>query len=733
MKLKSAERGAGFRAPENHSTSIKAARPRLAVAVTALALLAGGHAQAQALRAGYNRDVIYQVFVDRFFDGTTVNNPGGDPLFDGTKSNLQKYQGGDFQGLTQKIPYLKNMGITSIWITSPLDNRNISATNASFAPYHGYEMRDTLLPDEHFTTSARSWQPFDDFVTAAHNNGIKVIVDFAPNHSNVRGQGENGALYANNVLQANYTSNPGGNFFNTAANMGGAQFDAPYETQYFTLFDLSDLNQTNASVDALLKASVNALQNRGVDGFRIDATKHVNWGWQYSLANSINTLKPAFIFGEWVADDSGNPLYGDLLKFSNRSGIAELNFPLFTAITTAFAQGGSFASLNSVLNQQQGDFLYQNDLVNFVDNHDRKRFLTVDTSADDQKHLEAALAFVMTARGIPCIYYGSEQYMQGGDDPDNRRFMTGFSETTTAFQTIKKLSTLRGANEALGYGGYSARFVSQNVLIFERKFYDSVVVVAINKGASSQTVSGFSTSLPTGSYADYLSTLSGVSLSSGAASGGFYNAASLSLPANSVSVWQRDPSVSVAQLGNVTPTAAQPGVKVTIAGQGFGASQGTVKFGTTTATVQSWNDNQIVATVPNIGQGSAAITVSRAGSSTASNAFNFGVYQAKLIPITFTVYNAAPTNPGDNIYLTGNTFELSNWQTTKAGAVGPMLTTAGTYPNWWLTVSVPAGKTIQFKAIRVRADGTVTWENGANHSFTVPSSGTGFHNFNWQY
>lgn len=691
-------------------------------------------ANAQALRPGYNRDVIYQVFVDRFFDGSSVNNYPSDPLFDASGSNLQKYLGGDFQGLTAKVPYLKNMGISAIWITSPLDNRNLQAIGGSFSPYHGYEMRDTLRPDEHLTDAARSWTPFDNFVTAAHNAGIKVIVDFAPNHSNIRGSGEDGRLEANGVLQATYASNPSG-FFQTGQNMGGAQFDSPYETQYFTLYDLADLNQTNPTVDALLKNAVIALQNRGVDGFRIDATKHVNWGWQYSLANSIYTNKNSFIFGEWVADDSANPLYRDMVKFSNKSGIAELNFPLFTRLSSVFGQGGSFTSLQAVVAEQQADFAYQNDLVNFVDNHDRKRFLTIDTSSNDRANLHAALAFVLTTRGIPCVYYGTEQYLEGGDDPDNRRKMPSFSETTTAFNLIKTLSTLRKDNEALAFGSVTERWINANTYVYERKFYDSVVVVAINKGGSAQAVSGLLSNLPAGTYTDYLGgLLGGVALTStSAASGGGFNSNPLSLPARSVSVWQRDPSTSSAQLGHVTPTAAQPGVKVVIAGQGFGSSAGVVRFGTTSATVQSWSDQQIVATVPAVGQGVSALSVTRAGSTTASNTFNFTVYQAKLIPVTFTVNNASPTNPGDEIYLTGNTVELGNWSTSPSTAVGAMLTTPTTYPNWWLTVSVPAGKTLQFKAIKIRANGTVVWENGGNHSYTVPASGVGNVNLNWQY
>ena len=116
---------------------------------------------------------------------------------------------------------------------------------------------------------------------------------------------------------------------------------------------------------------------------------------------------------------------------------------------------------------------------------------------------------------------------------------------------------------------------------------------------------------------------------------------------------------------------------------------------------------------------------------TASNGIQFTVLTARLIPVTFTVFNAAPTVTGDYIFLTGNTVELGNWATTWDGAVGPML--APNYLTWFLYASVPAGQTIQFKFIKIAAGGGVTWEAGANHTYTVPTSGTGFVNVNWQY
>ncbi|HYX43301.1 MAG TPA: carbohydrate-binding module family 20 domain-containing protein, partial [Pyrinomonadaceae bacterium] len=167
-----------------------------------------------------------------------------------------------------------------------------------------------------------------------------------------------------------------------------------------------------------------------------------------------------------------------------------------------------------------------------------------------------------------------------------------------------------------------------------------------------------------------------------------------------------------------------------IGGNNFVSTTGMVKFGTTVATVSSWSPTKIVATVPSVANGNYSVTVTNS-SSQASNGIQFTALTAKLIPVTFTVNNATPTQVGDYIFLTGNTIELGQWATTWDGAFGPMLTP--NYPNWFINASVPAGQTIQFKFIKIAAGGAVTWEAGANHTYTVPTSGTGSVNVNWQY
>lgn len=690
-----------------------------------------------ALAADFKREVIYQIITDRFFDGNSANNNPSQSagLYDATKNNWRAYWGGDLQGIQQKMAYLAGMGVTAIWISPPVDNLNTNIPDGQGNPtasYHGYQGRDFKRIEEHFGNPSNTWTDFDNLVTAAHQNGIKVIVDFAPNHTTQNNAGEFGALYDNGVFLGNYTNDPNG-YYHHNPNISGGGWDDRYQTQYYTLFDLADVNQENATMDAYMKASAQLFQQHGVDGFRIDAIKHLTWGWQYTLANSIYTYGNSFLFGEWFQGGTSDPLYHDSYKFSNKSGISMLDFPLNTAIRNVFgSSNAAFSQIDSVIAQENSNFTWDEDLVTFIDNHDMARFLSIN---NNNTRLHQAMAFILTSRGIPCVYYGTEQYLHndtnGGTDPYNRPMMPGFSTTTTAYQLTNKLSTLRRTNTAVPYGSMAQRWINNDVYIYERKFFGNVVLVAINKGGTGQSIGGLNTSLPAGSYSDYLTgLLGGLSITVNAGSGGNNPVSTFTLPANTVSVWHFVEGGGAPQIGSIGPTLGQSGVKVTIGGKNFGTTTGTVKFGTTTASVVSWSSTQIVVNTPSVTNGNYNVTVTSSGGSV-SNGIQYTVLTAKQIPVTFTVNNATPTQVGDYIFLTGNTVELGNWSTTWDGAVGPMLTP--NYPNWFLNVSVPAGQTIQFKFIKIAANGAVTWEAGANHQYTVPTSGTGFVNVNWQY
>jgi glycosidase len=708
---------------------------RLAAVALLLSLLF--HPLSGAFAADFKREVIYQIITDRFFDGNSANNNPSQSagLYDSTKTNWRLYWGGDLQGIQQKMSYLAGMGVTAIWISPPVDNLNTNIPDGGGNPtasYHGYQGRDFKRIEEHFGNSSNTWTDFDAMVTAAHSNGIKVIIDFAPNHSTQNNAGEFGSLYDNGTFLGNYTSDSNG-YFHHNANISGGGWDDRYQVEYFTLFDLADLNQEHATIDGYMKSAAQLFQQHGVDGFRIDAIKHITWGWEYSFTNSIYTYGDSFIFGEWYQGNTSDPLYHDSYKFANKSGMSMLDFPLNTAIRSVFASNANFSEIDSVLTQEASNFTWKEDLVTFIDNHDMARFLSVN---NNNNRLHEAMAFVLTSRGVPCIYYGTEQYLHndtsGGTDPYNRPMMSAFSTSTTAYTLTNRLSSLRRSNPAIPYGSMTQRWISNDVYIYERKFFGSVVLVAINKNETTgYSISGLNTSLPVGTQADNLTgLLGGVSITVGSGSGGNNPVNTFTLPAHAVSVWQFTEGAASPEIGSIGPTAGQPGVKTVIAGRNFGASGGSVKFGTTTATVNSWSPTQIVVTTPSVTNGNYNVTVTNSGG-TVSNGIQYTVLTAKLIPVTFTVNNATPTSTGDYIFLTGNTVELGAWSTTWDGAVGPMLTP--NYPNWFLTASVPAGQTIQFKFIKIAAGGGVTWENGSNHTYTVPTSGTGFVNVNWQY
>ncbi len=711
------------------NTPQQVARLLLAVLIAATASLA----------QDFKKQVIYQIVTDRFFDGDKANDnpPQSAGMFDPTKNNWRLYWGGDLAGIEQKLAYLKGMGITAIWISPPVDNLNVIIPDRSgspTAPYHGYHARDFKRIEEHFGDSGNSWTAFDSLTRAAHRNGIKIIVDFAPNHTNTRNAGEFGALYDDGKFLADYNHDPNG-FFHHNPNIG--DYNDRYQLQYNTLFDLADLNQENPTIDAYLKAAIKQLEAHGADGFRVDAVKHVTWGWEYSLVNAAYTYAPTFLFGEWM-ESLSDPLFHDSYKFANRSGMSLLDYPLYGAIREVFGGGGDFSKIDQTLSVENAGFARPNDLVTFVDNHDQPRLLSV---GSDDNRLNESLAFLLTCRGIPVIYYGDEQHLhndtRGGGDPYDRNPMTSFDTTTTAYRLIKQLAALRQSNDALAYGGFHERWMNQDVYVFERQFFNDTVLVAINKSNSSDyRIDGLLTALPAGNYPDYLNRLlGGVALTVPSGNGGgSHPVSSFTLPAHSVAVWQAAGSAPGPQVGSIGPAVGQPGLRVTLAGRGFGSGVGPgfgkVFFGPTAAAIVSWSDSSVAFAVPRVLSGAYSVELMDSRHSR-SNPMPFTVLTGELVPVTFTVNNAPQTRAGDYIFLTGDTVELGNWGTTFDTAVGPML--APHEPNWFIVASVPAGVTIRFKFLRIAADGSVTREGGSDHTYTVLASGTGSVSVDWQH
>lgn len=683
-------------------------------------------------------DVIYQLVTDRFYDGdATNNNPSSSSgLYSSGHSNWKLYWGGDFAGVTAKMSYLKDLGVGAIWISPPVENVNVAVDDSGTptAGYHGYWGMDFFVPEPHFG----DWSDFDDMVAAAHADGIKVIMDWAANQTSPEDTGDSGyakdgALYENGTELSEYDSDSGDYFHH---NGGISDYSDLYQVQYENLDNLADLNQENSAVNTYLKSAVDTWLDAGVDGIRMDAVKHMTTGWLTSYADHIESQKSVFMFGEW-ADTSTAPLYPNEVKFANTAGESLQNFTINNAIRAAFASGGSMSDLNSAVNQNDSDFNFANQLVTSVDTQDTSRFLSVN---NNQTLFNQATLFALTTPGIPSIYYGDENYLhndttnssgQVGGDPYNRAMISSWSETSTNFKVIQDMAALRTANPALRYGSSSERWLNSNVYIYERKFYDNVVLVAINKGSSGQSITGLNTALPAGTYSDQLGgVMGGGSLTVSAGSGGNNPATNFTLGAGQAAVWSYVASSgSTPQVGNIDPIQGRAGDTVAVTGTDFGSTAGTVTVGGVSATVQYWSNHEVDFTVPSGASAGTDSVVVTNSSSTASNGINYRVESGTEIPVKFQV-DGATTSFGDEVYLTGSVPELGNWSTSTSVAVGQLVDPA--YPDWFVEAAVPAGTTISFKFIKVAANGTVTWEGGSNHTYTVPSSGEGSVEVNWQ-
>ncbi len=706
---------------------------------------------------------IYQIVTDRFFDGDTTNdNPSESPgLYDSNgftnpvKADWNLYWGGDLAGIQQKLTYLKSIGAAGIWISPPMNNIRVNAgTSNGETGYHGYWTRDFMQIDEHFGNEDaagggnNTWTAFDNLVAAAHADNIRVYVDFPANDTNPIDGGEDGSLYNNGTLITTYSADTGATtYYHHNPNI--SNYEDRYQVQYYTLESLADLDQTNPWVDSYLKGAVTNLLAHGVDGFRFDAAQETNWGWEYSLENTIanwsGTSSPArmpgqpFIFGEWD-EGSGDALYPDSVKFSNNSGMNLLDYTLYWQLADVFGTNGSFYDIDDELTLEDAGsssstaapFAQPNDLVTFFDNHDNPRIMSEGAS---QMAVKQAISFLLTCRGVPVLYYGDEQYLHNDTDsgkvPYNRNGMTSFG-STDATLLIQYLAALRAANPALAYGTMTQRWINSDVYIYERQLGTNVVLVAINKNPSAdQAVSGLYTDLPPGSYTDYLAqTMGGTGIAVTGAAGSNNPVTDFTLPHNSVSIWVSAGSVPPA-IGSVTPRVANSGSAVTINGAGFGAATGSVNFtvGSTPlpATVNNWSNGQITVTVPAFAAaGAATVTVTQR--TARSNAAPFTVNTARLIPVNFSVTGTPALAGTDVILLTGNVAELGNGATTWNGAIGPVtIPAAGSALQ---TVSVPAGTTVQYHFFVLHSDGTITPES-ATHSYAVPSTGVGATAVNW--
>ncbi len=471
---------------------------------------------------------IYQVVTDRFFDGdpsNNTNNPEG--TYDPTQSGT--IHGGDFKGLQDKLDYIKALGATAIWISPIVWN--------GFGEYHGYAGWNFYQIDPHWGT----YTDLTNMVAAAHARGLYVVLDMVCNHGD-------DLISSPNTNYPNFEYPPNG--YNLQFDNPAKQYPPPFDTNslnpmisslfhtngYIVNFsdqtqvelgELRGLDDFRTETTYIRTNMMNIYQywvgQAGFDGFRIDTVKHIDQGfWQFwcpqlhQFAAGIGKTN-FFMFGE-VEQDS-DPYCGQYTG-AKAGGNYELDslvdYPLYFTINSVFANAtGNTKQIedhyDAIATNYDPNAWYR--LVTFLDNHDHPRFLSAGNANNNTNNLAVALAFLYTARGIPCLYYGTEQAFNGGVAPDNREDMfagqfeqgpsvgDNFNETHPLFQYVALLNNYRRLYPALRSGTHNNLWNNPSgpgLFAYSRVLSNEEIFVVFNTANSSQTLPARSTTYASG-------------------------------------------------------------------------------------------------------------------------------------------------------------------------------------------------------------------------------------------
>jgi cyclomaltodextrin glucanotransferase len=458
----------------------------------------------------FRQETIYFIVVDRFHDGDSENSEGPNPeLYDPEAKDWGKYWGGDLQGIIDKLDYLKDMGVTALWLT-PLFEQ-VEALFVEQAAIHGYWIKDFKRLNPRFIgkdenpslnqTQETKDTAFDRLIAELHKRKMKFILDIVCNHSNPDFSGKKGELYDDGVKIADFNEDKN-HWYHHYGEV--TDWEDEWQVQNCELSGLATFNENNPEYRNYIKAAIKQWLDRGVDALRVDTVKHMPiWFWQEFNAD-ITTHRPdVFIFGEWIYSDPRNDRS---VEFANESGMSILDFGLCVALREALAKGaeGGFHLIQDVLDLDHR-YYGATELITFIDNHDMPRFQSLNP---DPEMLKLAVNLIMTTRGIPCLYYGTEQYLhddtEGGNDPYNRPMMKNWDTESPIYRDVRLLSGLRRLNPALPMGSQWSKYLTPNVYCYVRRYRDSVVFVAMNRG-DTVTLEAVDTELPDGEHTDVLS------------------------------------------------------------------------------------------------------------------------------------------------------------------------------------------------------------------------------------
>ncbi|HTV83556.1 MAG TPA: alpha-amylase family glycosyl hydrolase [Acidobacteriaceae bacterium] len=454
-------------------------------------------------------DVMYLIMTDRFADGDLANDP-----HPSQRNQPRGWHGGDFRGVQQHLDYLRQLGVTTVWLTPVYDN------SGEYQAYHGYSATDMYRTDPHFGSLA----DLQSLAQALHARGMKLVLDTVPNHvgaSNPWVFDPPAPGWFHGTRADHFPAT--GNFAYLMDPHATTQQRARITDGWFANF-LPDLNQENPLVrQYLIQNVIWWVQSTGADGLRYDTFPYVGRAFWQSLNAELHILYPQLT----TVGEIYNPspvitsfFAGGVAREGIDTGLSTpFDFPLCFALRAALSHHGSVAggpvrhddlrALDEVLSE---DWLYPHPerLVTFFGNHDMGRFLS--QPGVGVGDLKLAFALLATLRGMPEIYSGDEIAMRGGPDPDNRQdFPGGFPgdpqnaftaagrtpEQAAVHDWVAALFQFREHHPALYNGRQQDLFTDPSAFIFVRtpdvrhgctRGGDQRFLIAVNDADTSRTL-----------------------------------------------------------------------------------------------------------------------------------------------------------------------------------------------------------------------------------------------------
>jgi glycosidase len=459
-------------------------------------------------RQGFSAaDAIYMIMPDRFANGDPSNDvvPG---FPDQThRDSLHFRHGGDIEGIIGKLDYIRDLGMTAVWCTPLIEN------NMPRYSYHGYAFTDFYAIDRRFGTN----EDYRRYVDSCHAKGLKVIQDVVLNHmgdQNYLAKDppslrwiNDAALLASkdrrkDIVKPNYRAS-------THSDPYASEYDKRGMTERWFDWMMPDLNVKEPHLARyLIQNTIWWIEFAGLDGLRVDTYPYPAREFTVEWIKAVLKEYPKLgIVGEvWISESVAMSAYWQAGAL-NRDGFnsylpALTDFPLNAALSAALNEKEDWSNgLIKIYNTLAQDFIYADAGKNliFLDNHDLSRFFSI--VGEDVKKLKMALAMIMTMRGAPQVYYGTEIAMAGYKDPDplvRKDFPGGWREDSVNAFTAEGRSPLQ--NEVFNYlralaqwrkskpvihSGKTMQFVpSDGVYVYFRyNDRDTVMVVANNNDA----------------------------------------------------------------------------------------------------------------------------------------------------------------------------------------------------------------------------------------------------------